>query len=220
MLLCFATSHFTWAPYSSSNISCSAIFGHLRTLFIFCLSHNKFTPNHNSPSAVFFEELCKSFYWHLTLSVLEYPQCHCVHVHPPRLAAWRTGHKPSSLRCSLRSPSSRFLLWENSRLSLPSQGSTKYPTWALLSVFLLHLKLHVQCYWGLLLFFITDALQCSWENEGEEQLKSLAVRPVSPGVREMRAVLGRWGGFLAHQSEKPEVQGKWSKARRTRGSPG
>lgn len=36
---------------------------------------------------------------------------------------------------------------------------------------------------------------------------SRRVRPVSPGVREMRAVLGRCGRFLAYQSEKPEVQG-------------
>lgn len=104
----FAASHFTWAPHSSSNIPCSAVFSHLRTLFIFCLSHNHLTPNHISPSPLFCEELCRSFYWYLTLSALEYPQCHCTHMHPPWPAAWRTGHKPSSLRCSIRSPSSRF----------------------------------------------------------------------------------------------------------------
>lgn len=56
---CFAAIHFTRVPYSSSNIPCSAMFGHLRTLFIFCLSH--LTLSHNSPSPVFsFEAMCNA----------------------------------------------------------------------------------------------------------------------------------------------------------------
>lgn len=147
----------------------SATFGHLRTLLIFYLSHNHLTPSHKSPSPVFCEELCRCFDWYLTLSALEYPWCHWEHAHPPWLVACRTDHNPSSLRCSLRSSSSRFQTFsektEGCSCLVRTAQHILHGHWSQLSSFIWS---YVQCYWGLMLFFITDALQWSWENKGEE----------------------------------------------------
>lgn len=80
-------SHLSQTWYSSSNIPCSDIFDHLRTLLIFYSSHNHLTPSHKTPSPIFPEELPRPFFWFLTFSALEYPWCLCPPVQPPWLAA-------------------------------------------------------------------------------------------------------------------------------------
>lgn len=78
-------SQLSQAPYSSSYIPCSATFGHLRTLLVFCLLLNHLTPSHKTPPPTFPEELCGSFSWFLTFPASEYPRCLCPPPHPP----WR-----------------------------------------------------------------------------------------------------------------------------------